>query len=172
MRVRPKSARSVVSIDAQIASSSDDAEERVATGTVHLSSSDLELVEDSTDQLVALRFDRLFVPPSAQIVKAYVQFAADEVYSGETLLEVQGEATDHALPFGRTNGDISSRVLTDNSVHWSPPGWTRIGLAGEDQRTPDLSSVVQEIVNRHRLENLQRFGIGHTWLGPADSRIF
>ena len=31
---------------------------------------------------------------------------------------------------------------------WSPVPWTTVGEAGADQRTPDLSSVIQEIVDR------------------------
>ncbi len=31
---------------------------------------------------------------------------------------------------------------------WTPPDWTSVGSRGPDQRTPDLSAVVQEIVDR------------------------
>lgn len=31
---------------------------------------------------------------------------------------------------------------------WSPPPWTTKGEAGPDQRTPDITPVIQEIVNR------------------------
>jgi len=34
-------------------------------------------------------------------------------------------------------------------VNWSPvPSWTNVGDAGPAQRTPDLSAIVQTIVNR------------------------
>jgi len=39
-------------------------------------------------------------------------------------------------------------MLTTANVAWSPPSWTSVGAAGVDQRTPDISSVVQELVNR------------------------
>ena len=33
-------------------------------------------------------------------------------------------------------------------MSWSPPAWTLVGEAGASQRTPELSSVLQEIVGR------------------------
>ncbi|MBT8401043.1 MAG: hypothetical protein KJO98_11250, partial [Rhodothermia bacterium] len=37
---------------------------------------------------------------------------------------------------------------TSASTGWQPAPWTSRGQAGADQRTPDLSSVIQEIVSR------------------------
>ena len=31
---------------------------------------------------------------------------------------------------------------------WSPLPWTTMGEAGPDQRTPDISQIIQEIVSR------------------------
>jgi hypothetical protein len=33
-------------------------------------------------------------------------------------------------------------------VGWSPPAWTDVGAADADQRTPELTAIVQEIVER------------------------
>jgi hypothetical protein len=33
-------------------------------------------------------------------------------------------------------------------VAWSPPDWTSVGAAGAAERTPDLSALLQEIVDR------------------------
>ncbi len=38
--------------------------------------------------------------------------------------------------------------MTTASVAWSPPDWNSVGVAGPDQRTPDLSEIIQEIVDR------------------------
>jgi hypothetical protein len=43
--------------------------------------------------------------------------------------------------------NVTSRPRTAAAASWSPAAWTA-GQAGADQRTPDLSSVVQEIINR------------------------
>src|SRR5690606_18774267 len=57
-----------------IQASADDAEEMLSTGVVRLTSSDLELVDESDRQLVALRFPNLALPPGVVIVSAHVQF--------------------------------------------------------------------------------------------------
>ena len=35
-----------------------------------------------------------------------------------------------------------------SAVLWSPPPWSTVGAVGPEQRTPDLSVVLSEIVNR------------------------
>jgi hypothetical protein len=39
-------------------------------------------------------------------------------------------------------------VRTAASVAWSPPAWSLVGESGAAQRTPDLTALVQEVVNR------------------------
>ena len=39
-------------------------------------------------------------------------------------------------------------ATTVAGVDWAPAAWTTVGEAGLDQRTPDLSAVIQEIVDR------------------------
>ena len=43
-----------------------------------------------------------------------------------------------------------NRVIagTRGDVAWAPPAWTTAGEVGPDQQTPDISSIIQEIVNR------------------------
>ena len=81
-----------------VASSLDDAEER-STGSMKLTSSDLELTQESTIQTVGMLFRNVFVPPKATITSAYVQFKTDEVNSGPTELVITGEAVDSSQPF-------------------------------------------------------------------------
>jgi hypothetical protein len=135
-------------MDVQVAASSDDAEER-ANRTMYTTSSDLELIEDNaSDQTVGMRFNGLPIPQGATIVNAYVQFEVDETSSGSTALSIEGETTNDAATFGRSSGDISSRSRTTAAVSWSPGPWTTKGEAGPAQRTPNLSGILQEIVNR------------------------
>jgi hypothetical protein len=133
-------------LDVRVAASSDDSEE-AASGSVSNSSSDLELVEDGSDQTVGMRFAGLGIPAGARITNAYVQFTADESHSGATSLTIRGQAADNAATFSSSSRNISSRARTDAFASWSPPAWTT-GQAGEGQRTPNLSSLVQEIVDR------------------------
>jgi len=134
-------------IDVIVRASSDDAEEE-ASGWVYLNSSDLELVEDTTIQTVGIRFQSIAIPKSSQIISAYIQFQVDEVSSGVTNLNLCGEAQDNPDTFTSTNFNISSRVKTSSSIDWSPLPWTVVGQTGIDQRTPDISPIIQEVVNR------------------------
>ena len=134
-------------VEVRVSSSSDDAEEK-ASGSVSLSSSDLEMIQDSSAQTVGIRFAGIEVPQGATIVDAYLQFQVDEKDTGETTLEIRGEAVDDAATFSSSSFDITSRAVTSASSTWSPPAWSTVGEAGAAQQTSDLTAVVQEIVDR------------------------
>ncbi len=142
-------------VEVRVSVGSDDAEERPDKRMkVDLSSSDLELVYASGDQTVGMRFSGVEILQGTTIVNAYVQFQVDETSSEPTNLSIEGEAVDHAATFTASSGNISSRPRTTAAVSWPPPPsttiapWTTIGEAGPDQRTPDIASVIQEIVDR------------------------
>ena len=134
------------STERRIAASSDDAEES-ATGSLSLSSTDLELVNDGSDQTVGLRFPSLALPAGATITRAWVQFEADEAQSVATTLTIAGQAADNPPTFSSA-AKISSRPRTSAKVNWSPAAWSTVGQAGLAQQTPDLKGVVQEVVRR------------------------
>ena len=125
----------------------DDAEEDTL-GKVRRFGSDLELVFDAGNQTVGIRFNGVPVPRGAAILEADLQFQAAETDSEVTSLTLEGEAVDTAAPFLDATGDISSRPRTVAFASWSPAPWPTGGEAGADQRTPDLSAVIQEIVDR------------------------
>ncbi|GJL79850.1 MAG: hypothetical protein NPINA01_28390 [Nitrospinaceae bacterium] len=135
-------------LDIRVASGSDDAEER-ASGDMSLTSSDLELTFDAGgDQTIGMRFNGVNIPAGATITKAYVQFQADESHSGSTSLTVRGQAAANAATFTSETNNITDRSLTGASVAWpSVPAWNSVGEAGPNQRTPDIASVIQEIIN-------------------------
>ena len=141
------SAAGPIVVEVRVGAGADDAEE-APSGSVNLTSSDLELTFANGDQVVGMRFANLAVPQGASIVSAYVQFQADEESFGETTLTIEGEAVDDAATFSSVDGDISVRPRTTSSVVWSPPPWTTVGEAGSAQRTEDVASVIQEIVDR------------------------
>jgi hypothetical protein len=137
-----------VTFIAEVAAGSDDAEE-FEDGKISLTSSDLEFVLDRGDnQTVGMRWVAVDVPQGAVITNAWVQFQADEVNTTATNLSIQGQAADDPATFTNTLFSISSRSRTGASVGWAPVPWTAVGERGADQRTPDLSAVIQEIVNR------------------------
>jgi hypothetical protein len=136
-------------LNVPVAVGSDDAEEKVATGATSTASTDLQLTTAGTArQLVGMRFANVSIPPGSVVTKAYVQFEVDEVSTGAASLRVRGQATDDALTFAKVPGNISSRARTGASVAWQPRSWPTVQVHGPNQRTPDLSRIVQEIVNR------------------------
>lgn len=143
-------------LSVQINASSDDAEERGANaasgaGTMDLSSSDLEFMADGSDgdQYLGLRFTGIAVPQGAYITNAYIQLTVDENDDVAGSVTFKVEDTDNASTFTGTDFDISSRATLTDSVLWdSIPTWPIVGAAGEDQRTEDLSLLIQALVNR------------------------
>ncbi|MBD2206730.1 right-handed parallel beta-helix repeat-containing protein [Calothrix sp. FACHB-1219] len=135
-------------IEVRVNSSSDDAEQRRTTGSMNLTSTDLELINDSVDQLVGLRFVGVNIPQGAKITNAYIQFKVDEIGSTATNLTIRGEDVDNALTFTTSKNNISSRVTTDAAVVWNPLAWSTVSQAGINQRTANIASVIQEIVDR------------------------
>ncbi|MBN1673930.1 MAG: lamin tail domain-containing protein, partial [Kiritimatiellae bacterium] len=135
-------------VEARVAASDDDAEEKVGTGAVETASSDLELVEESALQLVGIRFRDLSIPRGATILNAWVQFKVDETTTAATALTIRGQASDNAAAFSAATGNVSGRPATSAAAAWDPPAWSTVGQTGSAQRTADLAAVIQEIVSR------------------------
>ena len=136
------------SVSQRIDSGSDDVEE-VADGAMYAPSKRLEIVETSRRgvQMLGLRFDNIAVPEGATITRAYVQFTAASTSSGKVRASVRGIASDDAPKFSGRRHYLSSRKKTTERASWNVEPW-RAGASGSAQRTPDLSKVVQEIVDR------------------------
>ena len=104
----------------RILSGIDDVEQRLS-GSMSLSSSDLELVNDgSTAQKTGLRFTGIDIPRGATVTRAYIQFQADETGSTPTALLISGLDSDDAAPFAKTANNLSSRQTTDAVASWNP----------------------------------------------------
>ncbi|SFS13965.1 5'-nucleotidase C-terminal domain-containing protein [Yoonia litorea] len=132
----------------RIGHSLDDAEETRDGGAMYMDSSDLEFVNDdhvNGDQIIGMRFEALAVPQGAEITEARLTFEVDEPSGADTALTIRGEATGDAQRFAMDAGDISRRPLTEAAVDWLPEPWIQIGAS---KTTPDLSTVITEIVQR------------------------
>jgi hypothetical protein len=138
-----------VDVVVSIASASNDAEEE-SIGTVTTGSTDLELVTDDAGgagvQTVGLRFV-LQVPPGALVTDARIQFTADESQSVPAVLTIATEASDNADAFTSAAGSLRARAVNPLTVAWQPPAWTA-GEAGPAQQTPNLASLIEEVVLR------------------------
>lgn len=124
-------------------------------------------------QLVGVRWLDVAIPKNVTITKAYVQFTVNEadkdiVYDEITLeivsqpqmdIRITGEFNPNAVTYGDAANDISNRPDTTTAVDWLDiPRWGYVdantgndvgrGNSGPDQRTPDLSSIIQEIIDQ------------------------
>ncbi len=140
---------SPLTFEQTITGGNNDVEEKVS-GSMYLDSTDLELAFDdwAPSDVVGLRYTNVNIPQGAVIENAYVQFKVDEVSTGAVSLTINYETVDNASAFTSSNFNLTSRPTSTTSVTWSPPAWNSVGLAGPDQRSPSLASLVQEIVNR------------------------
>jgi hypothetical protein len=134
------------SVESLIAGGNDDAEE-YKTGALDLVSEELKMVYDTKttgNQTVGLLFRDLKIPQGATITSAFIEFTPTVVTSNKCSLTLRGEAADNPGDFGSSTRNLSSRVKTTAGVSWAPGAWS----AGVVQNTPDIKSVVQEIVSR------------------------
>ncbi|MCB0588225.1 MAG: T9SS type A sorting domain-containing protein, partial [Phaeodactylibacter sp.] len=128
-----------------------DAEEQ-PTGQIRMASPDLELAQDpnSGNQVVGLRFDNLGIPQGAYITSARIQFTVEDTNNANPAqLAITGEASDDPNFFQSNMQNVSNRPRTNAVVQWMPSEWTSAGDDGFAQQTPDLSRIIQEIVNRN-----------------------
>jgi len=127
----------------------DDVEE-YQSGSVAKNNKDLEMAYDGNshgNQTVGLRFNGLAIPQGATITRAYIQFVADESDAGACALTVYVNDLDSASEFSYSSYNVSNRSKYGTSIAWNPSPWIE-EHAGLVQRTPDLTALVQGIVNR------------------------
>jgi hypothetical protein len=99
------------------------------------------------NQWVALRYSGLNIPQSASISNAYIQFTSNENQSDIAAITVYGENIDDASTFTGSNYNVSFRSRTSAAVNWDPSSWTT-DASGAAEQTPDITLIIQEIVNR------------------------
>ena len=150
----------------RISSADDDMEEWIAAkggqtqsktvGALDAGSSDLEFGTEASGndpQMVGMRFTGINIPKGSEITKAYIQFTVDAISKNNDPCKViiRGENTDSASTFvSSISKNISARNKTIDSATWSVTGssWGTIGAATQDQRTSDISKIIQSIIDR------------------------
>ncbi len=128
-----------------------------------LDSSDLELgVEDEALgwQVIAMQYDQLGIPQGATINSAKITFQVDNSGNPGTSNDftILAEAADNASLFGYSldapnwpgwawlaSYDITDRDRTVAGVSWAPAA---APAAGTKMDTPDISPLIQEVVDR------------------------
>lgn len=135
-------------VQCQVGQSSDDAHHRLTNDWWSLTTSYLRIgYVSSTDKRyrVGMRFQNVQVPQGATITSAYLILKAYYTKSGTTVnCKLKGEKSANAATFS-TSADFDARPRTDAYIEWNNIGaWT----AGVEYQSPDISSIVQEIINQ------------------------
>jgi len=117
-------------------------------GGLVTASSDLELNNGGSASWVGLYFDNLNIPAGATINYARVSFASQKTETATPVsVTIYGNAVANPQAFSVGTWDIYNRALTTASVAWSNiPAWT-IGERSSDTETPDIKTIIQEIVD-------------------------
>ena len=137
----------------------DDCEESMGPidlGSLVCTSSDLEMhseniVEgDDDNDFIGMRWTNVTVPSGVTILNASIQFQVDSSHPDEPIIvRFKGHDVDDAPAFDDNNDfDISSRTNTTAFVDWSIPDWESPSDEGPAQETPNLASIIQEIIDR------------------------
>lgn len=105
----------------------------------------------NTSQLSAVRYFDLDIPRGATILSARLEFTSPTSgYTGDATIEISGQAADNPIRFTAAQDDLKNRYnneRTTNAVTWSIPN-AQAWNYGSVHSSPDLTDVVQEIVNR------------------------
>lgn len=122
-------------------SSSHDAEEN-SSGSVVTNYSDIIL---GSSNVVGLKFEDMDIPAGATITNAYIRFRPYNSKTGVAHFDVYGHDVDDSWSFSSNNNDISGRTKTTNKLDWN---YVESWYAGNYYYSPNMSNVIQEIVDR------------------------
>ena len=142
-------------ITSRISASSDDAEDEYRwyfTDQCILDGTNVIFGDRYTDSYRTthggFRFQDVEIPEDAVVTNAYIQFTSSDSGSGSATHTIYAQAADNPVTFANTPSNIGTRPTTSASASWSPSDWTGTDLAGTAQRTPNLSEIIQEIIDR------------------------
>ena len=127
----------------------DSGEQDVTSGTMYLTSSDLELMHDgSSQQVVGIIFPAVLLTSAdaATLTGTHLVFDVDEVRAqsaGDVTVRIFGELSASPAAYSSTLFDITSRTRTTATVTWAIPPSTTVH---ELLVSPDISSIVSEII--------------------------
>lgn len=131
-----------------IQSGSDDVEETKSSGSLNLSSPDLDLpFSYNNEQIIGVRLRDINVPKNATISNAYLSFQVRSQTTGDLNITIHGDKSKDADPFGSSNNlkKPSQRTKTSASVTWNI---TDSPTAGSYLQSADISGIVEEIVSQ------------------------
>lgn len=140
----------------RIAVATDDAEETLSTGAMVLDSIDLDLGSNASGSTaVGVRFTGLGIPKGAVVKSANLYFLPGADSVGSATMSIQMHSSYTSNTFKTTSKNITSRSLTGTSVSWTVPTWkTTMTLQSAEVKSPNLSSLVQPLINNGAVDSL------------------
>ncbi len=143
-------------LEIPIVDGNDDAEEakvaasgegwEVEVGDVSRGSSDLELYWDDGAQFVGTLFRDVQIPVGATIDTAYIQFVCKSAGADDITIEIYGIDSVTVDSIQAAKYSISDKEPTEAKLDWMPDPWIVEFDVKEEQKTPDLKTIVDEIV--------------------------
>ncbi|WP_340680659.1 PilC/PilY family type IV pilus protein [Paraglaciecola sp.] len=116
------------------------------SSTVNTTASTLKVSEGTSAVLLGLRYQNLNIPRGATITGAYLRFTSSAFNIGATDITFNAELVGNSATFSASSNNLSSRTKTASSILWDTANdWP---ISGETISSPDLTSVIQEVVNQ------------------------
>ncbi|MDD1669801.1 MAG: LamG domain-containing protein, partial [Methanomicrobiales archaeon] len=135
-------ATSPQSVDVQVAASTDDCQRWDGNLFTNLVLDWLDTIYYNNPSSGS-RFTGVNVPKGATITNAYLTYRAAATQPTPGSGKIYGQAADNPITFS-TLDDYDARTRTTAYVQWAPSAW----VADTDYASPDIKTVIQEIVNR------------------------
>ena len=130
---------------AVVSGGSNDLIESVVDGSIDAAANMLRTSDGIDEQSIGLRFQSIDVPANATISSAYLQLTSAGFETGDVHLAIDIQASASAAQFSATDNSLSSRTYSGSPVAWNNVPETP---AGSSSRSPDLTSLIQGMVNR------------------------
>lgn len=127
-----------------ITAGTDDASE--VEGKVNTNSNSHEMTKGIFTVHTGLRYQDLRIPRGAVITKAQIRFTSEALNTSDAKLSIKAESVGNSTTFKNEDNNISDRPTTNAEVVWDNNN--NFPLSDESLLSPDISSVIQEVVNR------------------------
>ncbi|BFT29720.1 hypothetical protein D210916BOD24_08960 [Alteromonas sp. D210916BOD_24] len=125
--------------------SSGDHDAHEIDGVVTVSSNDIVLSSGLKTVTSGLRFTDLNIPQGATIVHASLRFTSENFNVAGTSLTISAESSALSSAFSEAPNNLSTRTTTSSQLAWATDN--SFPASGEVITTPDISNVIQEVIN-------------------------
>ena len=128
-----------------ISTNDDNHDAHEINGSVTTDSNDLILSSGTKTVTSGLRFTELNIPQGATILNASIRFTSERFNVAGTSLVISAEASASSSAFSSSSNNLSERSKTAANIEWLTDN--SFPASGEVITTPDISAVIQEVVD-------------------------